>query len=69
MQILHTGRYAYSPECVAPSGIKSPISPFVPKELDAAGIEKQIADMVTAAVRAREAGMMVSRLWGPKDIS
>ena len=25
MQILHAGRYAYSPECVAPSSIKSPI--------------------------------------------
>jgi len=56
MQILHAGRYAYSPECVAPSAVKSPISPFAPKELDAAGIEKQIADMVTAASRAREAG-------------
>ncbi|MEO1680813.1 MAG: NADPH-dependent 2,4-dienoyl-CoA reductase [Pseudomonadota bacterium] len=56
MQILHAGRYAYSPECVAPSAIKSPISPFPPKELDEAGIEKQIADIVTAAVRAREAG-------------
>jgi 2,4-dienoyl-CoA reductase (NADPH2) len=56
MQILHAGRYAYSRDCVAPSALKSPISPFVPKALDAAGIEKQIADMVTAAVRAREAG-------------
>ncbi|UPH72083.1 NADPH-dependent 2,4-dienoyl-CoA reductase [Abyssibius alkaniclasticus] len=56
MQILHAGRYAYSPKCVAPSPIKSPISPFVPAELDAAGIEKQISDMVTAAVRARQAG-------------
>ncbi|MBS0126413.1 NADPH-dependent 2,4-dienoyl-CoA reductase [Thetidibacter halocola] len=56
MQILHAGRYAYGPECVAPSAIKSPISPFPPKELDEAGIEKQIADIVTAAVRAREAG-------------
>ncbi|SLN35653.1 2,4-dienoyl-CoA reductase [NADPH] [Pseudoruegeria aquimaris] len=56
MQILHAGRYAYSPECVAPSPIKSPISPFPPKELDEAGIEKQIADFVTATVRAREAG-------------
>ncbi len=56
MQILHAGRYAYSPECVAPSAIKSPISPFPPKELDEAGIEKQIADIVTAATRAREAG-------------
>ena len=56
MQILHAGRYAYSPKCVAPSAIKSPISPFPPQELDAAGIEKQIADMVTAATRAQEAG-------------
>ena len=56
MQILHAGRYAYGPECVSASALKSPISPFVPKELDEAGIEKQIADIVTAAVRAREAG-------------
>ncbi|TGD44903.1 NADPH-dependent 2,4-dienoyl-CoA reductase [Pseudotabrizicola sediminis] len=56
MQILHAGRYAYGKECVAPSAVKSPISPFVPQDLDAAGIEKQIADIVTAAVRAREAG-------------
>ena len=56
MQILHAGRYAYGPDCVAPSAIKSPISPFKPADLDEDGIEKQIADMVTAAVRAREAG-------------
>jgi 2,4-dienoyl-CoA reductase (NADPH2) len=56
MQILHAGRYAYGPECVAPSPIKSPISPFPPRELDEAGIEKQIADIATAAARAREAG-------------
>ena len=56
MQILHAGRYAYSPDCVAPSAVKSPISPFAPKELDEEGIEKQIADIVTAATRARQAG-------------
>ena len=56
MQILHAGRYAYGPECVAPSPVKSPISPFPPRELDEAGIEKQIADIATAAARAREAG-------------
>ncbi len=56
MQILHAGRYAYGPQCVAPSAIKSPISPFAPTALDAAGIEKQISDIVTAAARAREAG-------------
>ena len=56
MQILHAGRYAYGPECVSASAIKSPISPFPPKELDEDGIEKQIADFVTAATRAKEAG-------------
>ncbi|MFP4450080.1 MAG: FAD-dependent oxidoreductase [Rhodosalinus sp.] len=56
MQILHAGRYAYGKDCVAPSQVKSPISPFVPHELDEAGIEKQIADFATTAARAREAG-------------
>ena len=56
MQILHAGRYAYGPNCVAPSPIKSPISPFMPAELDAVGIEKQIDDIVTTACRARDAG-------------
>nr|WP_247743631.1 NADPH-dependent 2,4-dienoyl-CoA reductase [Shimia sp. R10_1] len=56
MQILHAGRYAYGPECVSASPIKSPISPFPPKELDEEGIEKQIQDFITATVRAREAG-------------
>ncbi|MBL4928336.1 oxidoreductase [Fuscibacter oryzae] len=56
MQILHAGRYAYGPECVSASAIKSPISPFPPKALDEAGIEKQIADIATAAAHAREAG-------------
>ena len=56
MQILHAGRYAYGPKCVAPSAIKSPISPFPPTELDAEGIEKQIADIAACAGRAKEAG-------------
>jgi 2,4-dienoyl-CoA reductase (NADPH2) len=56
MQILHAGRYAYGPKCVSASPVKSPISPFPPHELDEDGIEKQIADFVTSATRAREAG-------------
>lgn len=56
MQILHAGRYAYGQGCVSASAVKSPISPFAPVELDEAGIEKQISDMVTSAVRAQVAG-------------
>ena len=56
MQILHAGRYSYGPKCVAPSPVKSPISPFPPNELDEDGIEKQISDIVNAAVMAQKAG-------------
>ncbi|MGM0953587.1 MAG: FAD-dependent oxidoreductase [Pseudomonadota bacterium] len=56
MQILHAGRYAYSPELVAPSAIQAPINPFTPKELDEAGIQKQIDDYVNCAALAQRAG-------------
>ena len=56
LQILHTGRYGYHPLCVAPSRIQSPISPFTPFELSAAGIERQIRAFVRCASLAREAG-------------
>ena len=56
MQILHAGRYSYGPKCVAPSPVKSPISPFPPNELDEDGIEKQISDIVNAAALAQKAG-------------
>ncbi len=55
MQILHAGRYAYSPKQVAPSAIQAPINPFKPKELDEEGIEKQIQDFVTCASLAQTA--------------
>jgi 2,4-dienoyl-CoA reductase (NADPH2) len=56
MQILHAGRYAYHPFSVAPSAIKSPITPFKPRALSVRGVERQIADFTACARRAREAG-------------
>jgi len=56
LQILHTGRYGYQPLCVAPSRIKSPISPFAPRELSARGVERQVRAFVRCAKLAREAG-------------
>ncbi|WP_434091885.1 FAD-dependent oxidoreductase [Pseudomonas subflava] len=55
MQILHAGRYAYSPKSVAPSAIQAPINPFKPRELDEEGIEKQIQDFVTCSLLAQQA--------------
>jgi len=56
MQILHAGRYAYSPKQVSASAVQAPINPFTPKELDEEGIEKQIADFARCATLAKEAG-------------
>ena len=56
LQILHTGRYGYHPLVVAPSPIRSPISPFPPEELTEQGIENQIKAFVDCASLAREAG-------------
>jgi len=56
MQILHTGRYAFNPNSVAPSAIQAPINPFKPKELDAEGIDKQIQDIVDMAKFAQVGG-------------
>lgn len=56
LQILHAGRYGYSPFSVAPSRIKSPITPFTPRALTASGIERQIKCFVRAGKLAREGG-------------
>jgi 2,4-dienoyl-CoA reductase (NADPH2) len=56
LQILHTGRYGYHPFAVAPSRIKSPISPFAPHELSTRGVERQIQAFVRCAKLSRDAG-------------
>lgn len=56
MQILHTGRYAYNPQPVAPSSIQAPINPFTPRALTGDDIEQQIQDFVRSAALAQEAG-------------
>ena len=56
LQILHAGRYAYHPLACAPSAIKSPISPFKPRQLSNFGIKKTIRDFVRCAKLAKKAG-------------
>ncbi|MEW2515185.1 NADPH-dependent 2,4-dienoyl-CoA reductase [Streptomyces sp. NPDC046870] len=56
MQILHFGRYAYHRDLVAPSPLQAPISPFVPRELTDADVERTIDDYARAARLARRAG-------------
>ena len=56
MQILHSGRYGYHPFNVAPSAIKSPITPFKPFKLKKAGIKRTIRDFVNCAKLSKLAG-------------
>jgi 2,4-dienoyl-CoA reductase (NADPH2) len=56
MQILHSGRYGYHPILVAPSALKSPITPFKPWALSTGGVRRTINDYARCAALAREAG-------------
>jgi len=55
LQILHAGRYGYHPLSVAPSKIKSPITPFTPRALSSRGVERTIRDFVHCAKLAQDA--------------
>lgn len=56
LQILHTGRYSYQPDLVAPSSLQAPINRFTPRELTHEGILGLIDDFARCAQLAREAG-------------
>jgi len=56
LQILHAGRYAYHPLAVAPSRMRSPITPFTPRALGRGGVERTISAYVRCAKLAKRAG-------------
>ena len=56
LQILHTGRYSYQPNPVAPSAIQAPINRFAPQALSDEEILALIDDFARCALLAREAG-------------
>lgn len=56
LQILHTGRYSYQPDLVAPSARQAPINPFTPQAMSEAAIEQTIEDFARCARLAQQAG-------------
>ncbi|TCM64443.1 2,4-dienoyl-CoA reductase (NADPH2) [Acinetobacter calcoaceticus] len=56
LQILHTGRYSYQAENVAPSAIQAPINPVKPHALSSAEVQQTIADFVNCAKLSKYAG-------------
>ncbi|PWB13775.1 NADPH-dependent 2,4-dienoyl-CoA reductase [Acinetobacter sp. AM] len=56
MQILHSGRYGYQPFVVSASPIKSPISPFKPRQMSEKQILATIQDYAQTSHLAKLAG-------------
>ncbi|MDD4863767.1 MAG: NADPH-dependent 2,4-dienoyl-CoA reductase [Alishewanella agri] len=56
LQLLHAGRYGYHPFNVAPSKIKSPITPFKPSAMSSRQVRATIKDFANAAKLAKKAG-------------
>jgi 2,4-dienoyl-CoA reductase (NADPH2) len=56
LQLLHAGRYGYHPFSVAPSNIKSPITPFKPSQMSARQVKGTIKDFASSARLAKKAG-------------
>lgn len=56
MQILHSGRYGYQPFVVSASPIKSPISPFKPRQMSEKQILATIRDYAETSHLAKLAG-------------
>ena len=56
IQILHTGRYAFNENSIAPSAVRAPINPFVPQAATEEEIEEQIQDFINLSVDAQKAG-------------
>ena len=56
LQLLHAGRYGYHPFSVAPSKLKSPITPFKPSAMSARQVRGTIKDFAHSAKLAKKAG-------------
>ena len=56
LQLLHAGRYGYHPFSVAPSKIKSPITPFKPSAMSGRQVRSTIKDFAASAKLAKKAG-------------
>ncbi len=64
LQVLHAGRYSYTPFSVSASAIKAPINPFRPSALSSRGVDRTVSDFARAAGLARRAGYDAVEIMG-----
>lgn len=56
LQVLHAGRYGYSPLNVSASAIQAPINPFKPSALSTRAVDRTASDFARSARLAQKAG-------------
>jgi 2,4-dienoyl-CoA reductase (NADPH2) len=64
MQILHAGRYGYTPFSVSASARKAPINPFKPSALSTNGVDRTASDFARSAGLAQKAGYDAVEIMG-----
>jgi 2,4-dienoyl-CoA reductase (NADPH2) len=64
LQLLHAGRYGYTPFSVSASAVKSPITPFAPSALSDRGVDRTASDFARSAALAKRAGYDAVEIMG-----
>ncbi len=64
LQILHAGRYGYTPFSVSASAKKAPINPFKPSALSTKGVDQTATDFANSAGLAQKAGYDAVEIMG-----
>jgi 2,4-dienoyl-CoA reductase (NADPH2) len=64
LQILHAGRYAYTPWSQSASAIQAPINPFKPSAMSGKQVEETVNDFAKSAALARKAGYDAIEIMG-----
>ena len=64
LQVLHAGRYGYTPISVSASSRKSPITPFRPSALSTRGVDRTASAFARTAALAQRAGYDAVEIMG-----
>jgi 2,4-dienoyl-CoA reductase (NADPH2) len=64
LQVLHAGRYGYSPLSVSASAIKAPINPFKPSALSTKAVDRTVGDFAESIALAKKAGYDAVEIMG-----
>ncbi|HEY0903924.1 MAG TPA: NADPH-dependent 2,4-dienoyl-CoA reductase [Marmoricola sp.] len=64
LQVLHAGRYAYTPWSVSASATKAPINPFRAGALSTRAVDRTVSDFARSAALAQRAGYDAVEIMG-----